>query len=101
MGKRSKEKKGKSRFKYQGRSKEDVAAAANQSSGNFDSIFKDGIKVYKPREGKNIIRILPATWEDGRHYAYTLMVVYGIGADNQSYLSLHAMKGKPDPLEEA
>lgn len=101
MAKRSKDKKSKSKFKYQRRSKDDVKAAANQRAGNFDSIIKDGFKVYKVREGKNLIRILPPTWEDARHYAYTLMVNYGIGADNQSYLSLHHMLNKPDPLEEA
>lgn len=92
---------GKKKFRYQKRSKEDIQAAANQRGGNFDSFLKEGIKQYKVRDGKNMIRILPPTWDDARHYAYTLMINYGIGSDNQSYLSLHHMLRKPDPLEEA
>lgn len=106
MAKRDKrdkrDKKGsKSRFKYQKRSKEDVKAAANQTAGNFDSYIKDRFKVYRPRDGKNHIRILPPTWDDARHYAFKVFVNFGIGVDNQSYLSLHKMKGEPDPLHEA
>jgi hypothetical protein len=91
----------KAKFKYQKRTREDIQAAANQRGGNFDSFVKDGIRQYKVRDGKNMIRILPPTWEDARHYAYTLMINYGIGSDNQSYLSLSHMKREKDPLEEA
>ena len=89
-------------FKYKARTKEDVKARANMRSGNFDSIIKPQYKVYKVKEGKNLIRILPPTWEGKpNHYGYDLFVNYGIGADNQSYLSLKEMKGEKDPLAEA
>lgn len=74
---------------------------ANMKGGDFDSIIKSKFKVYKIREGKNIIRILPATWADAEHYGFDLWVNYGIGADKQSYLSLSKMKGEKDPLAEA
>jgi hypothetical protein len=69
--------------------------------GNFDSIFKSKYKVLKVRDGKNLIRILPPTWDGAKHYGYDLWVNYGIGVDNQSYLSLSKMKGEKDPLAEA
>ena len=34
-------------FKYQARSKDDIKARANQSSGSFASIFKSQYKKYK------------------------------------------------------
>jgi hypothetical protein len=50
------------------------------------------------------VRILPPTWPGYRHYGYDIWVNYGIGADNQSYLSLSKMDhedGDKDPLVEA
>lgn len=88
-------------FQYQRRTREDVQARATQQSGNYDSIFKERCKVFRPKDGKNVIRILPPTWEDPRHYGYEIFVNYGIGVDNQSYLSLSKMLQKPDPLEDA
>jgi hypothetical protein len=69
--------------------------------GNFDSFIKPQYKLYKVKDGKNLIRILPPTWENPKHYGYDIFVNYNIGADNQSYLSLAKMKNKPDPLAEA
>jgi len=57
--------------------------------------------MYKVRDGKNLIRILPATWPKAKHYGYDIFVNYGIGVDNQSYLSLSKMKNEKDPLVEA
>ena len=69
--------------------------------GNFDSIFKPQYKVYKVKDGKNVIRVLPPTWDKARHYGYDIHVNYNIGPDNQSYLSLSKMKGEADPIAEA
>lgn len=88
-------------FRYQKRDKENVRERANMRGGNFDTLFKPQFKLYKMREGKNIIRILPPTWEDAKHYGYDIFVNYNIGVDNQSYLSLSKMKGEKDPLAEA
>jgi hypothetical protein len=89
------------RFVYQNRDAATVKARATQRSGDFDSIFKEGIKLFKPREGKNKIRILPPSWESASHYGYEIFVNYGVGVDEQQYLSLSAMKNEPDPLAEA
>lgn len=88
-------------FRYQERSRDDVRERANNRGGNFDSIFKPQYKVYKVKDGKNLLRILPPTWDDAKHYGIDLYINYGIGADNQSYLSLSKMKNERDPLAEA
>lgn len=88
-------------FKYQKRSKEDVRTRANMRGGNFDSFIKPEYKMYKVRDGKNLIRIMPPTWDDAKHYGFDIYVNYGIGADNQSYLSLSKMKGEADPIADA
>lgn len=88
-------------FQYQRRSAEDVKERANAKGGNFDSFVKPKYKVYKVKDGKNTVRIMPPTWEKPRHYGYDLWVNYGIGVDNASYLSLSKMLGEPDPLAEA
>jgi hypothetical protein len=59
------------------------------------------VKLFKPREGKNKVRILPPGWPNANHYGYEIFVNYGVGVDEQQYLSLSAMKNEPDPLAEA
>lgn len=89
------------KFTYQKRDNEAVRERANMRSGDFDSIINPKVKVYKVRDGKNLVRILPPTWDDARHYGYDLWINYGIGVDNQSYLSLSKMKNEADPIAEA
>ena len=88
-------------FRYQERSKDDIKERANSRGGNFDTYILPKYKLYKVRDGKNIVRILPPTWEKAKHYGYDIWVNWGIGVDNQSYLSLAEMKGEKDPLAEA
>src|SRR5882672_7315340 len=89
------------RFTYTQRTKEDIKERANSRGGSFDSFIKPQYKMYKVREGKNVVRILPPTWEKPKHYGFDIWVNYGIGADNQSYLSLSKMKNQKDPIAEA
>lgn len=94
----------KRRFVYKGATAEEVRARANMRGGDFDRPTKPECKTFKPREGKNKIRILPPTWESpGNYYGYEVFVVYGVGPDKQTYLSLKEMsKGRDrDPLDEA
>lgn len=94
----------KRRFTYERPSREDVKARANMRGGGFDSFIKPEFKRYKVRDGKNLVRILPPTWPKYKHYGYDIWVNYGIGADNQSYLSLSKMDQEgsdKDPLVEA
>lgn len=89
------------RFQYQKRTREDVKTRANMKTGGFDSVFKPQYKKYKMRDGKNVIRVLPPTWDKANHYGYDFWVNYSIGADNAAYLSLSKMGKGRDPLEEA
>lgn len=95
----------KASFKYQRRSADDVKTRINMRTGGFDTIILPQYKFYKLKDGKNMVRILPRTWElkkgEQDHYGLDLWVNYGIGIDNQSYLSLSKMLGKPDPISEA
>ncbi len=88
-------------FRYQKRDKDSLKERANMKGGNYDSYIKPKFKQWKPKEGKNIIRILPPTWEDARHYGLDIFVNFNIGPDNQSYLSLSKHDKGPDPLAEA
>ena len=91
---------GRKKFEYKKRTKEQVQKRAEQQSGDFKSIFKDGVKVWKPKKGDNAIRILPATWEEPEHYALDVHIHYGVGADEERVLALHEMLGEEDPIRE-
>lgn len=89
-------------FQYQRRSNENVRERANMRSGDFDTFVNPKVKMYKVRDGKNIVRVLPPTWENASHYGFDLWINYGIGADNQSYLSLSKMQqASNDPIAAA
>lgn len=88
------------RFEYKERGSEAAGRRANQSANEFDKILKEGIKMFKPNDGPNRIRILPPTWEGADHYGHDIHVNYGIGPDRNSYLSLSKMLDKPDPIAE-
>jgi hypothetical protein len=95
-------------FSYKKRSAETLKERANMKGGNFDTFVKPKFKQWKPKEGKNLIRILPPTWEpddapwqETAHYGLDIFVNYNIGADNQAYLSLNRHLKGEDPLAEA
>lgn len=88
-------------FRYQKRDKETLKERANMKGGNYDTYIKPKFKQWKPKDGKNLIRILPPTWDDARHYGLDIFVNFNIGPDNQSYLSLSKHDRGPDPLAEA
>ena len=88
-------------FQYQKRDKADLKERANMKGGNYDSYIKPKFKQWKPKDGKNLIRILPPTWDDARHYGLDIFINFNIGADNQAYLSLSKHGKGDDPLAEA
>lgn len=87
-------------YRYERRDAEDVRKRA-QGTNDYDRIVKDHIKQWKPNDGDNRIRILPPTWKGAKHHGVDLKVHYGVGADRQTYLCLHGMLGKDDPIHEA
>jgi hypothetical protein len=88
-------------FVYTPRSSEDVSARANQSSKDFDTYLKSDVKIWKPNDGANTIRVLPPTWDKPKHYGIDLFVHFGVGPDEQAYLCLFKMKGEACPLCDA
>lgn len=73
---------------------------ASMGANDFDKIVKDTVKMWKPNDGDNRIRLLPPTWAKAKHYGYDVFVHYGVGPDRQSYLDLQKMRGEPDPITE-
>lgn len=86
-------------FRYQKRTAADVQERS-QGTG-FDTFIKSKFKRYKIKEGKNMIRILPATWENAKHYGLDVWLNYGIGPDNNTFLSLIKHGKGADPIAEA
>ena len=86
-------------FKYRGKERtvESVTRRSRESSGNFESYVLSDVKMFKPKEGENNVRILPPTWEDvdkwGDGWEIAAHLHYGIGPDNGAYLCLDKMKG--------
>lgn len=89
------------RFQYQTRDPNATKRRATQQGGDYDSLLKEGVKLFKPKEGKNTVRIMPPTWDNADHFGYDGYINYGIGSDNRSYFSLESMKKERDPLHEA
>lgn len=91
---------GRSGFEYHRRTTEEANERAAQGASDFDRIIKGGVKVWKPQDGDNCIRILPPTWKGAKHYGLDIYVHYGVGADRGQYLDLTKMLDKPDPITE-
>lgn len=75
-----------------------VKRQANRKFSRFDSIFKSAYDGWRPKEGENNIRILPATWDGHEDYAYTIWLHRYVGQDTSNYLCLRKMKNKRCPI---
>lgn len=60
------------------------------------SYIKEGVPVYRHRDGKNRIRFL--AWKDGVHFFYYLYVHRGIGVNQDSWACLQKNWNEPDPI---
>ena len=89
-----------SRYEYHARDAGDARKRSSQGANDFDKILVDSIKMWKPNDGDNRIRILPPTWKGAKHFGLDIYVHYGVGPDRQSYLCLAKMKGEADPIAE-
>jgi hypothetical protein len=90
-----------SSYRYERRDSDSVRQRSQMGNNDFDKILKSGIKMFKPADGDNCIRIVPPTWKKAEHYGLDIYVHYGVGADRGTYLCLHKHKGEPDPIHEA
>lgn len=88
------------RFEYRERAADETKRRSTQGANEYDKILKGSIKMWKPNDGENRIRILPPTWEDAKHFGLDIYVHYGVGPDRGTYLCLSKMKGEDDPIEE-
>jgi hypothetical protein len=88
-------------FQYKPRTADQVKERASRKSARFDSIYKSGFDKFRLKQGDNLFRYLPPTWDDAGHYGYTIFVHYGIGPNNAPYLCLRKMLNKPCPICEA
>jgi hypothetical protein len=88
-------------FKYKPRTAEQVKGRASRKTSLFDSIIKQGIDTFRAKQGDNLYRYLPPTWDDSDHYGYTVFVHQNVGANNSTYLCLRKMLNKPCPICEA
>lgn len=95
---RGSEDSGRSGFRYQERSADTYKKRGEQGGGDFDKYLADRIKMFKPGDGDNNIRILPPTWEGAEHFGLDIYVHYGVGPDSQTYLCMHKMQNKPCPI---
>jgi hypothetical protein len=86
---RDKRDNGRSGFKYRRPDPEDIKRRS-EAKGNrqYDSIFINGVDVWRANEGDNSIRICPPTWPDYEHYGYEVHVHQYVGAGGGSYLCL-------------
>ncbi len=87
-------------FQYEERSADSMRERASKGAQDFDRILKDGIKMWKPNDGDNRIRILPPTFKGAKHYGHDIFVHYGVGGDRASYLCRNKMLGEDDPIHE-
>lgn len=88
------------RFEYKERDDKQTKQRGEGRGGDFDRMLKDGIKMFTPSDGENLIRFLPPTWDGAQHFGLDIYVHYGVGAERGSYLDLQKMKGEPDPITE-
>jgi hypothetical protein len=82
---------GKRKFVYNKPSDDAIKRRSTESAGVYDQLFNDGITEFKPKEGRNRIRILPATWEDATDMGMPCFIHYSVGPDNQKYWSISRM----------
>lgn len=82
-------------FVYTPPSEKTLKERAEQTGGRFDSPYKQGFDVFRPKVGDNILRILPATWEGHDHYGYDVWMHRYIGPDNSTYVCRRKMLNKP------
>ncbi len=90
-----------SNFVYRKRSTDEVKQRAEQSAGRFDSPFKGNFDMWRPKVGDNLVRILPPTWDDHKHFGYDVWMHSFVGPDKSSYICPAKMKNKRCPICDA
>ena len=84
-------------FTYTPRSAESIKKRAERKVGRYDSPFLQQFDQFTAKQGENIIRILPPTWDNHEHYGYDVWMHRYVGPDNSNYLCLR-MQNKDCPI---
>jgi hypothetical protein len=72
---------------------------ADGNTGGFDNPFKKDIPIFTcSKDGEYVIRVLPATWDDAKAYAYEVFIHYNVGADKGRFLCPRKMWGEECPV---
>lgn len=87
-------------YRGKGRTAESIDRKKSEGTRDYDTIFKPGIPVYKPKEGDNCVRILPGTWGES-DWDYVIYSHYNVGPDNGRYLCLDKMEKGSCPICDA
>ena len=87
-------------FGYVDKDQGEVQRRLERGAYGRDSFLKDKISEYRAKEGTNLVRFLPPTWEGGErgHYALDIFLHYSIGAEKTTYLCPQKMKVGPCPI---
>jgi hypothetical protein len=83
------------KFEYRPPSLQSMKERAENTGRKFDSIFKPGFDVFRPRDGINNLRYLPPTWDDPTHYGYEVHLHSFVGPSKSTYLCPARMLNKP------
>lgn len=85
-------------FVYRPRTAEGYSKRAEGGGRDFDTYILDTVKMFKPTDGDNAIRVLPPTWEGAEHFGLDIHVHFQVGADAQAYLCPAKMKNERCPI---
>lgn len=85
-------------FVHKPLSKDQLVKRADQKSQIVDPSYNPKFDLFRPKVGKNYIRILPPTWRDYQGFAYTVFVHRNVGSDNSVYLCLAKHLREPCPI---
>jgi hypothetical protein len=94
------------KFQYKRRNADNVKKRMNQSATNRDGFINDDVDMYKVKDGDNLVRFLPPTFEnlngaDAEHYGLDVFVHYDVGTDGSSFLCLEQNFNEPCPICQA
>ncbi len=92
-------------FKYRKPTEASVKSQSEQSGGQFASMFVEGIPEFRPKKGSEYtVRIAPPSWGDDENppdnYADIVYVNFGIGPDDEGFISRSKMGLDDDPVRE-
>lgn len=94
------------KFQYKRRNADNVKKRMNQSATNRDGFINDDVDMYKVKDGDNLVRFLPPTFDnlngtEAEHYGLDVFVHYDIGTDGSSFLCLEQNYNEPCPVCQA